>query len=117
MKFSVNGYDILNAFLEGALLHLRNLYDFFCGLETEKDDIRASHFVPRATGQLRWTSSKLDTVKSLIPTINKSLSHLTYTRISRKPKWPLKKLAQEIEYAYAEFKSLLPDSERGQWPS
>ncbi len=110
--------NLHNISLEAALLHARNLLDFFCGGQTPKDDIRAAHFVPSSAlskGQDWWSSTKLPTVNSMREDMNKSLSHLTYTRVGKKPSWDLAKFQEELEAAYKEFKSLLPEEERKLW--
>lgn len=87
-----------NMAVECALLHARNLRDFFLSQGT-KDDIQAGHFVqkpPRPKlGQLRS--------KSLRDRISKKLSHATYAR-SRLPKnWPMGKIESEIDGAMSSF--------------
>ena len=106
---------LCNISLECTLLHARNLLDFFCGKKSSKDDLRASHFVPKSQGLSYWTSSKLSYIESRREDINKSLSHLTYTRSLQKPLWNLQKIQQEIDEAYNEFLSLLPKNERSNW--
>ena len=101
-----------NVTLESLLLHARNLFDFFNGGATDKDDMRAFHFIK---GKEFWQSSKLQYLKTVRPEINKHLSHLTYSRVSRKPRWKWRKIAQEIEEAYKEFLEALPDEDVPQW--
>lgn len=99
---------IHDAVLEAALLHARNLLDFFTGKPSLKDDIVASHFVGNPLG--------LPYLESIRNDINKSLSHLTYTRIGAEYKWDLPKIRDEIEAAYNEFLQLLPQKDRAKWP-
>jgi len=109
-----NNPSLKNAILESALLHSRNILDFFCAKESSIDDISAGHFVKNADGT-PWTSFKLSFLISCKGDINKSLSHLTYTRVKFKPSWNMTKIRQEIEDAYSEFVTLLPLSERPKW--
>jgi len=103
-----------NVILESALMHARNLLDFFCGKESEKDDIVASHFVRNPDGT-PWTSSKLAFLSSCKTDINKALSHLTYKRVEFKPTWQITRIRREIEDAYADFTVLLPANNRTKW--
>jgi hypothetical protein len=126
-----NPYSILfnrciyNAVLEGVLLHVRNLLEFFTGNQPAKgsfdeDSIRAGHFVGKSNKNQDcwWSSSKLRYTKSRKTDINKSLSHLTFTRIREKYKWDdLPKIRAEIEAAYTEFLQLLPQEDRAEWPA
>ncbi|MGH8065304.1 MAG: hypothetical protein ACRERE_08725 [Candidatus Entotheonellia bacterium] len=110
-----------NICLEATLLHARNLLDFFTGKPPLKDDIRAAHFLPQSVRTEQgnwWTSSKLAQLQKRERDINKSLSHLTYTRVDEKPVWDdLAQIGEEIEAAYREFRELLPDKDRVAWPA
>jgi hypothetical protein len=103
-----------NVILESALIHARNLLDFFCGKESQKDDIIAGHFV-RNPDETPWTSAKLAFLSSCKTDINKALSHLTYKRVEFKPTWQITRIRQEIEDAYADFTALLPANDREKW--
>lgn len=110
---------IPNVVLEAALLHARNLLDFFVGGQPkegnlDKDSIRAGYFVGKNGW---WRSSKLPYLKVRKKDINESLSHLTFSRIKNKDRyhWNLPKIKKEIDDAYAEFLQLLPQNERGKW--
>lgn len=103
-----------NVILESALIHARNLLDFFCGKESREDNIIADHFVINIDGA-PWISSKLTFLSSCKTDINKALSHLTYRRVKFKPTWRITQIRQEIEDAYAEFMALLPVDERSKW--
>lgn len=103
-----------NVILESALFHARNLHDFFSGMDSPKDDINAGHFVKNSDGT-SWKSTKLAFIKSLKGAINKSLSHLTYTRVKIKHSWDISRIRQDIEEAHAEFLALLPENERSKW--
>lgn len=98
-----------NVMLECALLHARNLLEFFTG-KSNKDNIIASHFVNEPP--------QLPYLKSLWNDINKRLSHLTYTRVKaeKKYRWNLSKISDEIEAAYSEFLDFLPEEDRSKWP-
>lgn len=103
-----------NVVLESALIHARNLLDFFCGKESPKDNVIAGHYVRNPDGT-PWTSSRLTFLSSCKADINKALSHLTYSRVKSKPTWQLTQIRQEIKDAYAEFTALLPGNERLKW--
>ena len=99
---------ISNALLECALLHARNLLEFFTGKISHKNDnIIASHFVDKPP--------KLPYLESLRNDINKRLSHLTYTRVKAGKEWDLPKISDEIEAAHAEFLNFLPEEDRSKW--
>lgn len=103
-----------NVMLESALIHARNLLDFFCGKESPKDNVIAGHYVRNPDGT-PWVSSKLTFLSSCKADINKALSHLTYSRVKFKPTWRITEIRQEIEDAYAEFTTLLPVNDRSKW--
>lgn len=101
------------------MLHARNLLDFFIGVQPmvgnlDEDSIRAGYFVGKNSW---WTSSKLPCLKDRKKDINKSLTHLTYSRIKSKQsyQWNIQEIKKEIDDAYAEFLKLLPEKERGRW--
>lgn len=111
--------NIHNVALEAALLHARNLLDFFIGVQPmvgdlDEDSIRAGYFVGKNSW---WTSSKLPRLKDRKKDINKGLSHLTYSRIKNKQRyrWNMQEIKKEIDDAHAEFLKLLPEKERGKW--
>jgi hypothetical protein len=105
---------LYNATLEATLLHARNLLDFFTGDPTPKDDIRAAHFLPLAEGGW-WRSNKLELLNSFRDDLNYSISHLTYRRTLGKPKWDIAAIAGEVQAAFHEFVSLLPEAEQAKW--
>jgi hypothetical protein len=106
-------YEILkNATLESLLVHVRNLFDFFYGGETVKDDMRAFHFV---RGGMLWQAPKSAYLERMRPRINKHLSHLTYSRVLTKPSWNLMQIQAETEKANKKFLDALPDEEVDQW--
>ena len=105
--------------IECALLHARNLLDFFTGGQTvigkmDKKSIRAGHFIRENTW---WKSDKLPYLQKQKKGINKALSHLTYDRIGAEYEWDLAKFKDEIEAAYTEFFELLPQEDRAEWPA
>ena len=102
------------AVLEAALIHARNLYDFFTGNESWEDNIIAGHFVKDPNGAL-WKSTQLAFLALRKGEINKALSHLTYTRVNSKPTWNIEPICQDIENAYSEFLALLSATERIDW--
>ena len=109
-----NEEALYNATLESALLHARNLLDFFTGNPTDKDDIQAGHFIA-APGGGWWKSSKLGFLSLLRDDLNYSISHLTYRRTRGKPVWDLARIAGEIQAAFNEFLGLLPKHEQSKW--
>jgi hypothetical protein len=111
---SENETILFNSALEAALLHARNLLDFFTGGPTHKDDIQAAHFIT-VPGVARWESNKLCLLSSHRDDLNYSISHLTYRRTNGKPQWDLPKIADEIKAAFEEFLGLLPEHEQSRW--
>ncbi len=111
--------DLRNAMIECALLHARNLLDFFTGnqpmmAKIDESSIRAGHFVE---GNIWWKSSKLSHLQKRKKDINKALSHLTYDRIGAEYNWnDLSKFREEVEAAYSEFCQLLPCEAPAKWP-
>jgi hypothetical protein len=103
-----------NALLESALVHARNLHDFFIHQQSDGDDVLALHYV--ADQSLR-TRPALTYVRSCQQPINKALSHLTYHRTVKKPLWRLSVMRNEIETAYSQFLEALPEDERENWPA
>jgi len=107
------------AMIECALLHARNLLDFFTGNQPmmgriDQKTIRAGHFIKENTW---WKSDKLPNLQKRKKDINKALSHLSYDRIGAGYRWnDLPKIREEIKSAYAEFHKLLPEEERTKWP-
>lgn len=101
-----------NVTLESLLVHARNLIDFFFGPPIEKDDIRAFHFIK---GDRLWHPSKSEYLKNIRLDIHKNLSHLTYSRVSKKPIWDWGKIEAEIDEAYKEFLEALPDAAVAEW--
>jgi hypothetical protein len=101
-------------FLESALVHARNLLDFFICESSRNNDILAAHFVTAEDGST-WKPKGLEHLASCRFDINKALTHLTYTRVKSKPSWSLDEIRREIEEAYEEFLSRLPENDRQQW--
>lgn len=104
-----------NALLESALVHARNLHDFFCHRPSDCDDVIAAHYLP-ASGAASLPEC-LDYLKSCQRAINKSLAHLTYHRTEAKPEWDFGLMRYEVETAHAVFLSRLPADERWAWPA
>jgi hypothetical protein len=102
------------ALLESALVHARNLLDFFTLDPSPSDDILAAHFIAQPDGS-SWKPTGLTHLASRRGDINKALSHLTYTRVVHKPGWPFYRIRSEIETAYTEFIAALPESDRTGW--
>ena len=102
---------LYRALLESALVHARNLLDFFVGAASPRDDVLACHVVNDYTSP----SAVLEHLASCRSDINKTLSHLTYSRVARKRGWPFLRFRRDLETAYAEFLALLPESERAEW--
>jgi hypothetical protein len=103
----------VSALRDSALLHLRNLHDFFM-VPRKKDDIIAADFV--APEHSDWTAAPLlAAVAEAVEDINKFRSHLTYTRTQRTRSWPLDVFEREIDLAFTESLLRLPDDERQTW--
>lgn len=102
---------LYRALLESALVHARNLLDFFVGAASPNDDVLACHVLNDYTSP----SAFLEHLASCRSDINKTLSHLTYSRVARKRSWPFWRFRGDLETAYAEFLALLPESERAEW--
>lgn len=100
---------IRNAVLESALVHTRNLLDFFNRNPTPKNDILACHFVD--------DPPRLTYVEGLRDDINKSLNHLTYSCVKpgKEYVWELDKIQKEIDDAHAKFVQLLPKNKQAEW--
>jgi hypothetical protein len=110
--------NLRKAMIECALLHARNLLDFFTGNQPmtgrmDEKSIRAGHFIKENTW---WKSDKLSYLQQRKKDINKSLSHLTYDRIGTEYEWNLAKIKDEIKASYTELLKLLPEVERSKWP-
>ncbi len=101
---------VFRALLEAALVHARNLLDFFMGIPSPDDDILACHVVNNYA-----PPSQLKYLASCRSDINKTLSHLTYSRVPRKRSWPLGRFRRAVEMAYIDFLALLPETERTKW--
>lgn len=109
-----------NEALETALLHARNLRDFFCDDHSTEDNICAGYFVDESHKKEGWwKSSRISYLLQHRTKINKLLSHLTFSRIKKEKDdkgWNLKVISEEIEKAYAEFYKLLPQEDGTKWP-
>lgn len=110
--------NLRKAMIECALLHARNLLDFFTGNQPmtgrmDEKSIRAGHFIKENTW---WKSDKLSYLQKRKKDINKALSHLTYDRIGAEYEWDLAKIKDEVEASYIEFVKLLPKEDRTKWP-
>ena len=112
-KYSAIQKTVHNETLESLLVHTRNLYDFFYGSATKEDDIRAFHFIEG--GQQSWRPAIPEYLRTIQPRINKYLSHLTYSRISKRATWDWMRIATEINNTYEEFIEALPAAEVAQW--
>jgi len=85
-----------NAFLEGFLLHFRNLKQF---LNNQKfaTDVKASHYAQN------WTpDSKLSDANEDIR-VNKKLAHLTYERATSARGWNPEEMEQRICEVFQKF--------------
>lgn len=120
----VNDY-LRDSVIEAALLHARDLLDFFTGDQPMKgdlneDSIRAGHFLRESCDNRdgRWEMLDLPRTKSRKSDINKSLSHLTFARVQGHHNWDdLPKIKDEIEVIYSTFLRRLPEGNRGKWPA
>ena len=94
--------DLRKMALEAALLHARNILDFFTGDSTSYDDIQAAHFLPSFTG---WKSDKLELLRERRKDLNSSINHLTYRRTKGRLDWDeLKMICDEVHAAFEEFR-------------
>ena len=97
-----------NLALEGALLHARNLRDFFTGTNrNDDDDIAARDFLGI---QPRWRLTKLRSL-AVRTRLNKKLAHPTYSRSRYTGSWPVSLFRDEINGAWELFLARL-DSNR-----
>jgi hypothetical protein len=104
---------LVSALRDSALLHTRNLHDFFLVPPT-RDDIVASDFLDPA--HVGWRAdSLLASVAEGIDDINKFRSHLTYTRTERTRTWPLDVFMNEIDAAVSDFLLHMTEAEREAW--
>lgn len=86
-----------DAFLEVFLIHFRNLYEFF--YERDKsDNLQLKDFsltfsnLGETTNRTEIDSLKPRGFKNIKTAINKSLSHITKTRLKYKPLWQIGKM-------------------------
>ena len=99
-----------NRALESALLHFRNLRDFFFKLgKPHRDDVFAEHYVKR------WRpkpEAVFDTTKERI---DKLLAHLSLGRLQLSREWPeLDEMQEAIERGASQFKQSL-SPEQAKW--
>lgn len=93
LVFQLDG-ALANALLESALLHVRNLFEFFVHPGSRPDDMRPDDFADP------WPPGPADAVESLeqmseLP--HKHLAHLTWKRVDvGSPLWHLTVMAQDI---------------------
>ncbi|HAB54097.1 MAG: hypothetical protein A2315_06470 [Ignavibacteria bacterium RIFOXYB2_FULL_35_12] len=104
--------SIGSAFMDSILLHVRNLFDF---LEhpPASDYVRAKDIL-----QDKWKPPKFKIINNnLMKEINNYRMHITYSRKmgEEKPDWDIKKMRDEINAAYQEFRKELPDPDRPLW--
>jgi|GEM_PF-5137424 len=76
--------QVLAVFFEAYLLHARNLIEFLVGRDREAhdDDIIATDFLPN---WLLPTGTEISRLRATATTIDKRLSHLTWTRLGPSP--------------------------------
>lgn len=109
----LEGMCRISALRDSALLHARNLHDFFLNAR-KQDDIVAADFVDSSNSD--WSAAPLlATLAREIPDVNKFRSHLTYTRTERTRSWPLATFSDELESAFREFIQKMPAAERSAW--
>jgi hypothetical protein len=97
--------------LESALLHFRNLRDFFyCGPKPHKHGVFAIHYVPS------WNAKQDDAVfKKTHGRLNARLAHLSIRRLDDPSDWPeLDQMKAAIEKLISKFKESLPP-EKASW--
>lgn len=95
-----------NRALESALLHFRNLRDFFYGDGNHhKSDVFAAHYIPSWNAK----SGEDDPVfKVTHRRINQKLAHLTIERIDALAGWPLDEMNGALDKLIFKFKESLP---------
>jgi len=113
-----NAHD---AFLEVFLLHFRNLYEFFYE-EDKPDDLQLKDFsltfdeLDEATSKIEIDSLKPKEFGNIKQAINRSLSHITKTRLKYKPLWQISKMFccmdKTIE-AFEKSQGKYPNNNRG----
>ena len=102
-----------NLLMEGFLLHVRVLLDFFIG-EPKKDDVSARHFYK---DESVWTRESPNLCTYLRDPdhrkrVNKKLAHLTYSRLTEKEEWDFPAIRKDIDEAWKKFQSLLDERDR-----
>jgi hypothetical protein len=113
---------IRSAFVDSALLHARNLFDFLTGhlrkRAPKEDQILAAHFIGDKNTPV-CQPGKLSCVKSHVRRINEFRSHLSHKRLPepRKVDWSvaLVEIRSGIDEAFREFIGVLPVLERDRW--
>ena len=86
--------EAINAFLEGFLIHFRNLLDFLDSRGGD-DDIKAIDFVP----DFKSTNSP----EKYRERINKRLAHLSRSRADHKKGWDVPTMLNEMRDSFDEF--------------
>lgn len=102
-----------NLFLEAFLLHARVLKDFFIR-DPRQDDVAAIHFFDDTAGWQKIKNTLCPYLRQHQRRLNKYLAHLTYDRLREDKVWEWGVIFNEIEYAWQQFFSLLPQ-ERKEW--
>lgn len=103
-----------DVFLEGFLLHYRNVLDFLSPRPSARgSDILASDFVEGFVSKSAPVEYR--------GAIDKHLAHLSRERLTNKQEWPVSKMLDQIERSWTEFKDAyaavlrdaVPDSPHG----
>lgn len=100
--------------LEAALLHVRNLYSFFCDPAKYPDDVVAGDFVP--AWDLKIACESLKSID--VGRIHKALAHVTYHRTALRdaPAWNLFAMASELIKVFDSFNHAKRNSQLSQPP-
>ncbi len=98
-----------NSAIELALLHFRNLRDFFFAKQTQPDDVLAPDYVAH------WKPTPDSVFEDTRKDINKRLAHLTLARLTP---WnpPLHRMNNAVESLIRDFQRLLTREQASWFP-
>ncbi len=112
---AVSQHVLNNLALEGFLLHLRSLRDFFYGKSTNPDDVLAADFFQELN---KWQTVRPPlavVIDEKRDRLNKQLAHLSYARLSYQKSWgDINQMALEVVKTTEVFLQFLPQ-EKATW--
>ena len=112
---SVSEHVLKNLALEGFLLHLRNLRDFFYSKTAKPDDVLAADFFEDPH---KWQSVRpplATVVEEKRDRLNRQLAHLSYSRLSFQKSWGnIGEMLSEVMKTVSAFLRSLPQ-EKASW--